>query len=134
MQSDHCTLRDFEIFILATSSGAGAEVYDTSVHCSDMTVRRCSAVRLFGVEDTKCSALFGVFVFGSVRVGLNGEPTSFVECQCRMPLLNANVECQCCMPMLNDNVECQCRMPMSNANVECQCRMPMLHANVERQC
>ena len=42
----------------------------------------CSAVRLFGVEDTKCSALFGVFVFGSVRVWLNGEQTSFVECQC----------------------------------------------------
>ena len=93
---------------------ANPGVYDTSVHCSDTTVRLFGVVRLFDCSESRirnvrlCSALFGVFVFGSVRVRLNGERTSFVECQCRMPMSNANVECQCRMPMLNANVECQC--------------------------
>ena len=30
--------------------------------------------------------------------------------------------------------ECQCRMPMLNADVECQCWMPMLDADIEYRC
>ena len=39
----------------------------------------------------------------------------------------------CCSVRFGVWVECQCRMPMSNANVECQCRMPISNANVQCQ-